>query len=126
MDNDETSDEKKERLVTPHIEIGRGREPPSNRIVYLNVDRFKACSEKLIYPGDLDWEALLKDSHYSVFRVRSRVAECACCGEPFVDTDEPPISRFFIGYLEGAVLKEKLPQIWGELQSLERPRPAGS
>ena len=101
-------------LITPHIEIGKGREPSPKERVYINVDTFRECLGKLTLARNEQGPQTPDCSFYSVYGVVSRPVG-SMAGDSYVNIDEPPVSRTLMGYLEESILREKLPNTYGAL-----------
>jgi hypothetical protein len=99
-------------LITPHIEIEKGTD--SSYAAYVNVDTFKGCLGKLTLARNEYGSQRPDYPFYNIYGVVSRPVGSPA-GDSYVNIDEPPISRTLMGYLKEDILKEKLPNIFKEL-----------
>jgi len=104
------------RLITPHIEIGKGIEPSPNLNAYINVSTFEDCLEHLIRPFTDKGPTLMKRTdNYCVYGVVGRIVGGKA--HIFLNIAEPPISRTLMGFLQADVLAGNLPKVYKILNS---------
>ena len=101
-------------LITPHIEIGKGMEPPPYERAYVNVDTFKECLGRLTLARSKNGPQTPDHPFYSVYGVVGRPVG-SLAGDSYVNIDEPPVSRTLMGYLDESILEEKLPNTFKAL-----------
>lgn len=107
-----------QRLITPHIEIGRGAEPFLTEMACVNVETFRGCLGHITPPTNQHGQAIPNYPFYSVFGVVGRSVAGGGGEYSYVNIGEPPISRTLMGYLEEKVLMEKLPKTHSVLKVL--------
>ena len=108
--------ETSQTLITPHIEVGGGIDPPIK--AYVNVETFKECLGELTLARSERGPERPDYPFYSVYGVVSRPVRSAI--DSYVNIDEPPVSRTLMGYLAENILKDKLPNTYKALKSLEQ------